>query len=192
MRRRCLPMFGKKSSNKFVNNGFVGQMNYGRPQYTQSNGGQFLRNQQPYPYQYQPQMYNWNPYQQQNPYLQPGYNTFETIYQPGYVQSPPPHYSVGQGQSKDAQFLFQNPLQPQDEITANPYNQMNGYPMMNPYPKQNGNIKQPGGVQTILNSFKSQDGTVDLNKMVNTAGQMMNAVSQVSSIVKGFGGMFKA
>ena len=69
---------------------------------------------------------------------------------------------------------------------------MNGYPMMNPYPKQNGNIKQPGGVQSILNSFKSQDGTVDVNKMVNTAGQMMNAVSQVSSIVKGFGGMFKA
>ncbi len=43
----------------------------------------------------------------------------------------------------------------------------------------------------ILNSFKSQDGTVDINKMVNTAGQMMNAVTQVSSLVKGFGGMFK-
>jgi len=31
-----------------------------------------------------------------------------------------------------------------------------------------------------------------LNKMVDTAGQMVNAVSQVSSVVKGFGGMFKA
>jgi hypothetical protein len=28
--------------------------------------------------------------------------------------------------------------------------------------------------------------------MVDTAGQMVNAVSQVSSVVKGFGGMFKA
>jgi hypothetical protein len=43
-----------------------------------------------------------------------------------------------------------------------------------------------------MNSFKSQDGTVDVNKMVNTAGQMVNAVTQVSSIVKGIGGIFKA
>jgi hypothetical protein len=27
---------------------------------------------------------------------------------------------------------------------------------------------------------------------MNTAGQMMNAVNQVSSLVKGFGGFFKA
>ena len=51
--------------------------------------------------------------------------------------------------------------------------------------------KQPGGIQSIMNSFKSQDGTVDVNKMVNTAGQMVNAVTQVSSLVKGLGGIFK-
>jgi len=42
-----------------------------------------------------------------------------------------------------------------------------------------------------MNSFKTQDGTFDVNKMVDTAGQMMNAVTQVSSMVKGLGGMFK-
>ncbi|MCL6570771.1 MAG: YppG family protein, partial [Bacillus sp. (in: Bacteria)] len=94
---------------------------------------------------------------------------------------------------KDSQFLFQNPLQPQEEIVQmQQYMPMNGYPMMNPYPKQSAMPKQKGGVQTFMNSFKSQDGTVDVSKMVNTAGQMMNAVSQVSSLVKGFGGFFKA
>ena len=68
----------------------------------------------------------------------------------------------------------------------------NGYPYMNPYPKGIFLSKQPSGVKTVLNSFKSQDGSLDINKMVDTAGQMMNAVSQVSSVVKGFGGMFKA
>ncbi|MFL6518387.1 MAG: YppG family protein, partial [Bacillus sp. (in: firmicutes)] len=87
----------------------------------------------------------------------------------------------------------QNPLQPQEKMIQKPqYGPMNGYPVMNPYPKQSAIPKQPGGVQSIMNSFKSQDGPVDLNKMVNTAGQMMNAVSQVSSLVKGFGGIFKA
>jgi hypothetical protein len=51
--------------------------------------------------------------------------------------------------------------------------------------------KQPGGMNSLMNSFKSQDGSVDFNKMMNTAGQMMNAVTQVTSLVKGLGGMFK-
>lgn len=62
---------------------------------------------------------------------------------------------------------------------------------MNPYPKTNLMPKQPGGMQSLVNSFKSQDGSVDFNKMVNTAGQMMNAVSQMTSLVKGLGGIFK-
>ncbi|AEH53575.1 conserved hypothetical protein [Heyndrickxia coagulans 2-6] len=41
-----------------------------------------------------------------------------------------------------------------------------------------------------MNSFKSQDGSIDFNKMVNTAGQMINAINQVSSMVKGLGGLF--
>ena len=62
---------------------------------------------------------------------------------------------------------------------------------MNPYPKQSFLPKQPSGVQSIMNSFKSQDGSLDLNKMMDTAGSMVNAVSQVSSMVKGLGGIIK-
>ncbi len=68
----------------------------------------------------------------------------------------------------------------------------NGVSYMNPYPKGSSLAKQPTGMKSVLNSFKGQDGSLDINKMVDTAGQMMNAVNQVSSVVKGFGGMFKA
>ena len=67
----------------------------------------------------------------------------------------------------------------------------NQQPYFHPYPKASFLAKQPTGVKTVLNSFKSQDGTLDINKMVDTAGQMMNAVNQVSSVVKGIGGIFK-
>jgi hypothetical protein len=88
---------------------------------------------------------------------------------------------------------FQNPLQP-DETTyyqqQGSYNEYQG--MTNPYPKGSFMAKPPSsGMGTIMNSFKSQDGSLDFNKMVNTAGQMMSAVNQVSSMVKGLGGMFK-
>lgn len=49
---------------------------------------------------------------------------------------------------------------------------------------------QQNGLQTFMNSFKNSDGTIDINKMVNTAGNVMNAFSQLSSVVKGFTTMF--
>ncbi|WP_249310208.1 YppG family protein [Bacillus sp. FJAT-49736] len=86
------------------------------------------------------------------------------------------------------QQLFQNPLQPAKQKES-----MNGYkPYTNPYPKSHFNTKPPGtGMNSIMNSFKSQDGSIDFNKMVNTAGQMMSAVNQVSTMIKGIGGIFK-
>ncbi|WP_430755266.1 YppG family protein [Niallia circulans] len=42
-----------------------------------------------------------------------------------------------------------------------------------------------------MNSFKSQDGSLDFNKMMDTAGMMMNAMNQVTGLVKGVGGIFK-
>lgn len=172
-------------------------MNYGRsihPAYFQ--GGH--RNQ---PYQNQQgHSMEWYPYQQPNPYYQGAYQqSYSQSYSPYDVPFQPAgmpqqtHNTSGQYPPKDAQFLFQNPLQPKEEMWPNQYSQqMNGYPVMNPYPKPNGMLKQPGGIQSLMNSFKSQDGTVDVNKMVNTAGQMVNAVTQVSSLVKGLGGIFKA
>lgn len=98
-------------------------------------------------------------------------------------------YMMNQGFSKAA---LQNPLQAQDEPYPGYYpQQMPGQGAANPYPNPAMMPKQPGGFQNIMNSFKSQDGSMDINKMVNTAGQMINAISQVKSMVSGLGGMLK-
>jgi hypothetical protein len=184
-------MFGKRKPNNTFHYGYSGQMMHQVPIYPYSNSPQHIYRNQPIPYQTQPLQYDWMGYQQQNPYQQ-SMQTYGQTYQPGFIPQNMP-YMHQQYSQKDTQFLFQNPLQPTEEkVQQQPYVPMNGYPMMNPYPKNNIMSKQPGGVQSIINSFKSQDGSVDLTKMVNTAGQMMNAVSQVSSLVKGFGGFFKA
>lgn len=93
---------------------------------------------------------------------------------------------------KLSEAVLQNPLQQpeipyQNQFAYGPYNQ----PFSHPYPKQSTIPRPPSGMKSIMNSFKTQDGTFDVNKMVDTAGQMVNAVSQVSSMVKGLGGMFK-
>jgi hypothetical protein len=187
-------MFGKKRQTNYFSHGYSGQMMHQGP-IGEYRNQQLLNSNQPSHYQGPPQNYDWTSYHQptqQIPYYQPVYQHYGQNYQPGYV-SQPMSYQNQPFPQKDSQFLFQNPLQPQEEMVQKPqYMPVNGYPVMNPYPKQSAILKQPGGVQSIMNSFKSQDGTVDINKMVNTAGQMMNAVSQVSSLVKGFGGIFKA
>lgn len=82
---------------------------------------------------------------------------------------------------------FANPLQP---AKRPPQSQQQAH---NPYPKQQFMQKpQPSGFKSVMNQFKTQDGSMDITKMMNTAGQMMNTVSQVSSMVKGVGGFFKA
>lgn len=100
--------------------------------------------------------------------------------------------SMQMGTGHVSQSIFQNPLEPEKNQNAStslhPYYSNS---LMNPYPKQSFIPKQPSGVQSVLNSFKGQDGSLDVNKMVNTAGQMINAVSQVSSLVKGLGGIIK-
>ncbi|PLS16416.1 hypothetical protein CVD28_17730 [Bacillus sp. M6-12] len=86
---------------------------------------------------------------------------------------------------------FDNPLQP--STPPNPYQQPGIHQFVNPYPKQSFMQKpQQAGLSSVLNQFKTQDGTIDLNKMVNTAGQVLNTVSQVSAMFKGAGSIFKA
>ncbi|MGG3469608.1 YppG family protein [Neobacillus pocheonensis] len=182
-------MFGKMRPKQNFHYVPPGQMMHQGQIGQQWNQEHFIRN-QPYPYQTPPVNYNWNSYQQQNPYNPKAFQQMAQNYQPGYAQQNMP-YPNQNYLPKDSQFLFQNPLQPQDDMYQQ-YPPMNGYPMMNPYPKQGTIPKQPGSMQSFMNSFKSQDGSVDFNKMMNTAGQMMNAVNQVSSLVKGFGGFFKA
>ncbi|WP_050615385.1 YppG family protein [Bacillus testis] len=80
---------------------------------------------------------------------------------------------------------FANPLQ-----QKGPQPSYNGIP--HPYPKQASIQKeQPSGFKSIMNQFKTQDGSIDVTKMMNTAGQMMGTVNQVQSMFKGIGGIFK-
>ncbi|MGG7617981.1 YppG family protein [Bacillus coreaensis] len=139
--------------------------------------------------------------------VQNGYNYFpnDSFYGPAY-----PYGGGGfQGQGFDypyqgnqpysqekkhklSEAVLHNPLQ-QPEISYHNQFAYGQYsqPFSHPYPKQSAIPRPPTGVKSIMNSFKTQDGTFDVNKMVDTAGQMMNAVTQVSSMVKGLGGMFK-
>ncbi|MFS0863357.1 YppG family protein [Fredinandcohnia sp. 179-A 10B2 NHS] len=66
-------------------------------------------------------------------------------------------------------------------------------PYPTPYPMQQGipTKQEQKAVQGILSQFKKKDGTYDINKMMDTAGQMMGAVNQVNSIVKGLTKTFK-
>nr|WP_295973281.1 YppG family protein [uncultured Bacillus sp.] len=121
----------------------------------------------------------------------PPFSDLDPHFQPAINGSPQAIYQQPNG--IPAQQVFQNPLYSPEQEAAPEKQAMqpNGYPFMNPYPKASFLAKQPSGMKTVLNSFKAQDGSLDINKMVDTAGQMISAVNQVSSVVKNFGGMFK-
>ncbi|MBW3113275.1 MULTISPECIES: YppG family protein [Bacillaceae] len=152
---------------------------------------------QPYPYYHSPPanmgpMMNY-PVQGMRP---PNYGP----YQANYLPQPDGPYSGAGGQMNQYQQMnqsqqmnpyFENPLQQKE---YNPYQMkaMEQQNYANPYPKASFMAKpSSGGVSGIMNSFKSQDGSLDFNKMMNTTGQMMGAINQVSSLVKGLGGIFK-
>lgn len=180
-------MFGRRNKTHAY------QQQFWENQYYQGsnnwNGNiQGLNRQQPYPQQYvNPQ---WNSIQGNwhNQYMQQEYPI--NPYMPGNPQWNQ-QYSMAQPKNNYSKMLFQNPLQPEDDPIYGYYSQQADFQNYNPYPQQAFMPKQPSGLQSIMNSFKSQDGNLDVNKMVDTAGQMMNAVTQVSSLVKGLGGMFK-
>jgi hypothetical protein len=65
-------------------------------------------------------------------------------------------------------------------------------PYPTPYPKPHSSIKpQAPGWQSIMSQFKTKDGTYDINKMMSTMGQMVNAVNQVGTMIKGLSQTFK-
>lgn len=83
--------------------------------------------------------------------------------------------------------LFHNPLQTEDQFHTQ---HQGGYTQAYHVTHL---AKPPAGqFGSILNSFKSQSGSLDLNKMMDTAGQMMNALTQVTNMAKGLGGLFKS
>lgn len=107
-----------------------------------------------------------------------------------FYQPNPSPYHYGHLSAPD---IFQNPLQQTKKLPMDKGgNEQLYHPQINPYPKPNYPPKPASsGWSSVMNSFKTQDGTIDFNKMANTAGQMMNAVTQVSSVFKGIGGLFK-
>jgi len=79
-----------------------------------------------------------------------------------------------------------NPSLP-NPVQGNPFSQPPVFPGV--FPPVPG---RPPGFSLLLNSFKNKDGTIDFQKMVNTAGQMVNTLNQVTGLIKGFSQIFKA
>ncbi|WP_449536704.1 YppG family protein [Ferdinandcohnia sp. Marseille-Q9671] len=115
------------------------------------------------------------PYQGQPTYQYVNYGG----YQP-YWNYPSPHpYLHGSPSSYGSYSSFSNQM---------PYQA----PYPNPYPTGMGNQQPQGkGASGLLSQFKTKEGTYDINKLMDTAGQMVGAVNQVNSIVKGLTKTFK-
>lgn len=74
---------------------------------------------------------------------------------------------------------------------SQPYSPYNT-PYPTPYPKPMPYMKPPQmGMNSFMNSFKKPDGNIDFNKMMDTAGQVMSTMNQMSSLFKGVTQIFK-
>ncbi|KAF1679870.1 YppG family protein [Bacillus mexicanus] len=80
-----------------------------------------------------------------------------------------------------------------DPYTPNPNQSMPMQPPMfsNPYPIPRPNQQQPSQFQNILSQFKKANGQFDFNKMMDTTGQVMSAMNQFGSLIKGVTSFFK-
>ncbi len=205
MKGGCVPLFGQRSKRLRYNHPQVQPMMNETYPYIWGNEAVHTRPEAYANYFEQPMkvpMYNMNypgalqsySYLPNEPYYGPAYQHggggfagqgFDYPYQGNQLYQHDKKHKISEA-------VLQNPLQ-QPEVSYHnqfAYGQYN-QPFSHPYPKQSAIPRPPTGMKSIMNSFKTQDGTFDVNKMVDTAGQMMNAVTQVSSMVKGLGGMFK-
>jgi len=116
-----------------------------------------------------------------SPYMQPTYNN-----QPMPMMGFPTYMGMG--------MPVGNNMNPGAPIMQTPpaagVSNNQSFPIMypTPYPKYNTQNKtQP----SIMSQFKTADGNYDINKVMNTAGQMVGAMNQLTSVVKGISGVFK-
>lgn len=72
-----------------------------------------------------------------------------------------------------------------------PYITYPQYPTPYPISPLNKFQQQKAGVPSVLAQYKNEDGTYNINKMMDTAGQMVGTVNQITSIVKGLSKTFK-
>ncbi|WP_026571369.1 MULTISPECIES: YppG family protein [Sediminibacillus] len=114
----------------------------------------------------------------------PGYGyqqPIESYQQPGQPNQPPPFM----GQTQHAVIPPSGP----------PYNQFMKPPHPSPWPQQNTSAsggpygQVPGG--GFIHYFQDKNGQMDLDKMLNTVGQMATTFQQVAPLFKGFGSFIK-
>jgi hypothetical protein len=130
---------------------------------------------------------SFNLYDQQPSDFQSGQNINAAMYQQQYQ---PPYQHPYQQYQKP----YENTYQPLYGSGGNGtiHGQYMNTPYTTPYPKPAPYFKQqPSGLQTVISQFKKSDGQLDINKMMDTAGQMMSAVNQMGGLFKGVTSMFK-
>ncbi|AOC91473.1 YppG family protein [Bacillus sp. L381] len=139
----------------------------------------------------------WRAQSYQNMYQQPmGYfypQQIQPLQQP-LQQQPYPQQYHQQGQFPPQFYPNQEYGQMQQPYNpAPPQAGMPGGPpgFVNPYPVPRPNQQQSSQFSGILSQFKKTNGQFDFNKMIDTTGQMVSAVNQVGSLVKGFTSIFK-
>lgn len=150
---------------------------------------------QPYQNMYQQPAGYFYP-QQIQPLQQPSPQQIQSL-QPPYPQQiqplqQPPYHQQGQ---YPQQFYpnqeyghVQQPFAPPPPQAAMPGGQPG---FVNPYPVPRPNQQQSSQFSGILSQFKKTNGQFDFNKMIDTTGQMVSAVNQVGSLVKGLTNIFK-
>ncbi|MGG3575025.1 YppG family protein [Bacillus gobiensis] len=111
-----------------------------------------------------------------------------------------PHYPSAYQTHSPGAAHNQYPTQPQTLSHIPYYDEQNSYQGMqqlplsypNPYPQPRPNQQQPSQFMSIMSQFKKSNGQYDFNKLMDTAGQMMNTVNQMGSLAKGFTSFFKS
>ncbi|HZH62625.1 MAG TPA: YppG family protein [Metabacillus sp.] len=147
--------------------------------------------QQAYPY------FNRRSRRRQNEYFQtyPYYEQQSVGYNPQYMNPmfSQPEFPYHQNGFQQAYNSYQQPYGSGAPYNGNIENNFMNHPYPTPYPKPMPYFKQPhpSGLQNVLSQFKKSDGQLDINKMMDTAGQMMNAVNQMGGLFKGVTSMFK-
>ncbi|GGM34271.1 hypothetical protein GCM10011351_20310 [Paraliobacillus quinghaiensis] len=112
-------------------------------------------------------------------------------YQGNYYNEPVNPYQMAQQQQNTYPPLanLQPPQQthniPPYQYFAKPAQPSDGYPEST----MNGSYGQQA--KGFINYFQDKDGQIDLDKMLNTVGQVANTYQQVSPLIKGIGSFMK-
>lgn len=95
-----------------------------------------------------------------------------------YGTNHPPYFSHS---TMDVKSMLENPLHP---IYTNS-------PHVYPNPPQVPPAGNAFGENPIVQAFKTENGSFDFQKIINTANQLLGTLQQTSSLLKGIGQFFK-